>query len=67
MWFVDETISSDGFLYVGTPFDPLFLVLRFFHLKGENLFKNLDDLLFENATEVSLSSPFLSFFLSSSL
>jgi ribonuclease H2 subunit B len=26
-WFIDDTIQSDGSLYVCTPIDPLFLVL----------------------------------------
>ena len=60
-WFLKDSVSSDGSLYVATPFDPLFLVLHLF-MRGQkqniSVFKSIEDLLTESANDVSSELDF---------
>jgi len=55
-WFINDSVSSDGSLYVATPFDPLFIAIYLFS-QGNNdqFFKSIDDILTESATEKTKS------------
>ena len=51
-WFIDQEITSDGKTYIVSEFDPLFLALSILEDKGNGMFKDMNDLLLESATEV---------------